>query len=154
IGNSSCRWAGNIVVVHQLPIVQACRFVEQAARGLQHAFEKKLIHRDIKPQNLMLTADGVVKILDFGLARLTAQPREGGLTQETVTMGTRESLPPEQATDARQADIRSDLYSLGCTLYTLLTGRPPFQGETALQIILAHLEKTAPSLEQLRPEVP
>jgi serine/threonine protein kinase len=137
-----------------LPIMHACKFAWQAAKGLQHACDKKMVHRDIKPQNLMLTPQGVVKILDFGLARLAERPQQGGLTQESVTMGTPEYIAPEQASDARQADIRSDIYSLGCTLYALLGGRPPFSGETAMQIILAHIAVPPPPLRELRPEVP
>jgi tRNA A-37 threonylcarbamoyl transferase component Bud32 len=137
-----------------LPILHACKFAWQAAKGLQHAHDKKMVHRDIKPQNLMLTPQGVVKILDFGLARLAERPREGALTMESVTMGTPEYIAPEQATDARQADIRSDIYSLGCTLYALLTGRPPFQGETAMQTILAHIGASPRPLQELRPDVP
>ncbi|HEV3261719.1 MAG TPA: protein kinase [Gemmataceae bacterium] len=138
-----------------LPVARACHYVRQAALGLQHAFEQGMVHRDIKPQNLMLTPKGQVKVLDFGLARLRgAGPQAGGLTQTGAFMGTPEYVSPEQATDARTADIRADLYSLGCTLYFLLTGRPPFVADTAVKLVLAHIEKVPTPLHALRAEVP
>ncbi|HEV3260242.1 MAG TPA: SUMF1/EgtB/PvdO family nonheme iron enzyme [Gemmataceae bacterium] len=138
-----------------LPVAYACHFVRQAALGLQHAFEQGMVHRDIKPQNLMLTPKGQVKVLDFGLARLRgAGLQAGGLTQTGAFMGTPEYVSPEQATDARAADIRADLYSLGCTLYFLLTGRPPFTADTAVKLVLAHIEKEPTPLRELRPDVP
>ena len=137
-----------------LSVYHACHFVGQAARGLQHAFTKQMVHRDIKPQNLMLTPEKVVKVLDFGLARLAERPADGGLTHEGVVMGTPQYMAPEQALDSRKADIRADIYSLGCTLYALLIGQPPFTGETAMQIILAQLDQEAPPPHQLRAEVP
>src|SRR5262249_54333549 len=121
-----------------LPVAVACDYVRQAALGLQHAHEQGLVHRDIKPSNLLLAGKaggGVVKVLDMGLARLEAAPGEGSdgadpLTQEGAVMGTPDYVAPEQATDSRRADIRADLYSLGCTLYFLLTGKVPFPGGT------------------------
>jgi serine/threonine protein kinase len=138
------------------PVVHACNYIRQAALGLQHAFEQGMVHRDIKPQNLMLTRDGKVKILDFGLARIARERPLGkpGLTQVGDFMGTPEYVAPEQAMDASSADIRADLYSLGCTLYYLLAGRPPFRGDTQVQTIMAHLEKEAPPLPAVRPDVP
>ncbi len=139
----------------RLPIADACSYIQQAALALQHAYERGMVHRDLKPQNLMLVSDkGVVKVLDFGLARLASERPQGqGLTVENAVMGTPEYLAPEQATDARQADIRADIYSLGCTLYCLLAGRPPFMQETALQTILAHRDKEAVPLHELRSDV-
>ncbi len=137
------------------PLLNACHYVRQAALGLQHAFEKGMIHRDVKPQNLMLTPQGQVKILDFGLARVASEGSKlGGLTQEGVFMGTPEYVSPEQAVNARTADIRADVYSLGCTLYALLAGRPPFRGETVMATVLAQIEKEPPPLTRLRAEVP
>ncbi len=135
-----------------LPLAHACHFIRQAALGLQHAFEQGMIHRDIKPQNLMVTPKGQVKVLDFGLARLRSGGR--GLTEMGSFMGTPEYVSPEQATDAHTADTRADLYSLGCTLYFLLAGRPPFPEDTAVKVILAQIEKPAPPVQELRPEVP
>jgi hypothetical protein len=138
-----------------LPAAQACYYVYQAARGLQHAHEKGMVHRDIKPHNLMLTPDRQVKVLDFGLARLRSERGGGaGLTQADSFMGTPEYVAPEQATDARTADIKADIYSLGCTLYCLLTGRPPFQEDTPIKTILAHLDQVPRPLHELRPDVP
>jgi serine/threonine protein kinase len=113
-----------------LPVAHACHYIRQAALGLQHAFEQGMVHRDIKPQNLMRTPRGQVKILDFGLARMARERKCGrGLTQVGAFMGTPEFVAPEQANDAHTADTRADIYSLGCTLYCLLAGRPPFAEE-------------------------
>jgi tRNA A-37 threonylcarbamoyl transferase component Bud32 len=138
-----------------LAVAQACNFIRQAALGLQHALEKGMVHRDIKPQNLMLTPKGQVKILDFGLAKLASERGAGtGLTAANAYMGTPDYSAPEQATDARSADIRADIYSLGCTLYCLLAGRPPFHEETDVKTILAHLQKEPPPLADMRADVP
>ncbi len=138
-----------------LPIPHACHYVRQAALGLQLAHEQGMVHRDIKPHNLMLTPRGQVKILDFGLARLASEQKQrGGLTRTGDFMGTPDYVAPEQAMDATQADIRADIYSLGCTLYFLLTGRPPFQEDTMVKQVLAHIEKEAVPLPQIRPDVP
>jgi formylglycine-generating enzyme required for sulfatase activity len=138
-----------------LPVAHACHFVRQAALGLQHASEQGMVHRDLKPHNRMVTPKGQVKILDFGLARLAAEKKVGpGLTAEDAVMGTPEYLAPEQALDARQADVRADIYSLGCTLYCLLAGQPPFPDGTAMQKIMAHLEKQPRPLPEVRADVP
>ncbi len=138
-----------------LPIQEACDSIRQAALGLQRAWEHGLVHRDIKPHNLMLTPQGVVKVLDFGLARLAGESRPSLpspadaaapaghlLTQMGMVMGTADYMAPEQATDPHAADIRADVYSLGCTLYYLLTGRPPFPEGTILDKLLAHGQRT------------
>jgi len=139
-----------------LPVADACAYIRQAALGLQHAFEKGMVHRDLKPENLMLVPEhGVVKVLDFGLARLASERQPGqGLTVENAVMGTPEYMAPEQAIDSRQADIRADIYSLGCTLYCLLAGRPPFAEPTAMGTILAHREQDAVLLHEARLDVP
>jgi tRNA A-37 threonylcarbamoyl transferase component Bud32 len=139
----------------RLPVANACNYAHQAALGLHHAFEKGMTHRDVKPSNLMLTPQGRVKVLDFGVARVAGERRPGhGLTDSRAFMGTVDYVAPEQANDARAADTRADIYSLGSTLYHLLAGRPPFQGETAVQVILAHVEQEADPLPKLRPDVP
>jgi serine/threonine protein kinase/WD40 repeat protein len=139
----------------RLPVVYACEFIRQAALGLQHAFELGMVHRDIKPQNLMLTPKNRIKILDFGLARFVSEHSTGaGLTVQGVVMGTPDYIAPEQADDARQADIRADIYSLGCTLYFLLTGQPPFPKGTAMQKILAHLEQEPLAVSVFRDDAP
>ncbi len=127
-----------------LPVAEACEYVRQAALGLHHAHERGMVHRDVKPHNLIRTADGVVKVLDFGLASVV----EGGqdrLTRTKVVMGTPNYMAPEQSVDARSADARSDLYALGCTLYHLLAGRPPFSRSSTLLTLLAHRKETPPA---------
>ena len=123
--------------------------------GLQHAHEQSLVHRDIKPANLLRTSKGgVVKILDMGLARISAGATADVLTQEGAVMGSLDYMAPEQALDSHAVDIRADLYSLGCTVYFLLTGRVPFPGGEASAKLLKHqLEEPVP-VEQLRAEVP
>ena len=138
-----------------LSIRHACHYARQVAKGLHHAWERKMVHRDIKPHNLMLTSRGQIKILDFGLARMVRErTAKSGLTSVDSFMGTPEYVAPEQAADARQADIRADLYSLGCTLYYLLAGRPPFREDTAMKVVLAHVSDAPEPLPNLRSDVP
>ena len=120
-----------------LPVDQAIDFAQQTALGLQHAHERKMIHRDIKPHNLMVSEDQVVKILDFGLTKFRRDLESGEtdsvadetiLTLKNVSMGTEGYIAPEQAADASSVDVRSDIYSLGCTLFFMLTNRPPYFG--------------------------
>jgi len=128
-----------------LPIVEACNYVRQAALGLQHAHEKGLIHRDIKPGNLLLDSSGVVKISDLGLV-LIDDPDDsvGRITREGLTVGTPDFVSPEQARNPRGADIRADIYSLGCTFYFLLTGDVPFPGGTPTEKMLRHAREDVP----------
>lgn len=138
-----------------LPVDQAIDFAIQAARGLQHAHERGVVHRDIKPANLLLDADGTIKILDMGLARLAERRSSAdGLTQAGQIMGTVDFMSPEQARDIRNADSRADIYSLGCTLYTLLTARSVYRGETMMNIMMAHCEQPVPRLREARHDVP
>ena len=125
---------------------KAAEVIRGAALGLQHAHEHRLVHRDIKPQNLITTPDNDVKILDFGLARFSTMapddfkpPESVGITAANLTLGTPDYIAPEQADNARSADIRADIYSLGCTFYFLLTGRPPFPDGSRLQKISSHV---------------
>jgi hypothetical protein len=158
----------------RLPVAQACEYIRQAALGLQHACERGMVHRDIKPHNLMRTPDGRIKILDFGLAQFVreigaqAEPKtskadvsshsaggpSGRLTEVGALMGTADFIAPEQAADPRQADIRADIYSLGCTLYYLLAGHVPFPEGTALDKLTAHRERAPKPLTKLRDDVP
>jgi serine/threonine protein kinase len=138
-----------------LPVGEACEYARQAAVGHQHAFEEGMVHRDIKPQNLMRTTRGRIKILDFGLARFASEIVSlGGLTAEGLVLGSADYIAPEQIHDPHAADIRADIYSLSCTLYFLLAGRPPFAGGGLIQKLLAHSEKTPRPLAEIRPEVP
>jgi eukaryotic-like serine/threonine-protein kinase len=145
-----------------LPVGLACEIVFQTANGLQHAFEMGMVHRDIKPANLLLHkepgADSIqVKILDFGLARLAHRDIAASktlATKETTVMGTPDFLSPEQSRDVHDTDIRSDLYSLGCTFYFLLTGRVPFPGGTTVDKVIRHNSEEPKALEKLRPDVP
>ncbi len=143
-----------------LPVEQALDCVIQAARGLEAAHAQGIVHRDIKPGNLMLDASGQVRVLDLGLARLVeasnplAETAASPLTQAGICMGTADYMAPEQGLDSRTADHRADIYSLGCTLYYLLARRPPFVGATVLARLMAHQEQAAPSLLAARPEVP
>ena len=141
-----------------LPIAHACNFIYQAALGLQHAHERGMVHRDIKPANLILARDGkkaVVKVLDFGLAKVSSEGQtDSGLTREGQMLGTPDYISPEQIRDAQSADIRADIYSLGCTFYFLLTGGPPFRGEHLWDLYEAHFSMEAGPLNLVRPEVP
>ena len=141
-----------------LPVAHACSFIHQAALGLQHAHERGMVHRDIKPANLMLMRQGqrgIVKILDFGLAKASSEnPIDGGLTREGQMLGTPDYIAPEQTLDAQNADIRADIYSLGCTLYYLLTGGPPFHATSLFELLQAHHSIEAKPLNLVRPEVP
>jgi hypothetical protein len=193
------------VVVEQgpLPVARACDHARQAALGLEHAHEHGMVHRDIKPHNLMLLPDGRVKILDFGLARLAresgpagapagearsalekpaspaggagstlekpaspaagptagvaarpAADQAGAITESASVLGTADFIAPEQARNAHEADIRADIYSLGCTLYHFLAGHPPFPGGTPADRVAAHAQLTPRPLNEVRREVP
>ncbi len=141
-----------------LPVAHACNFIYQAALGLQYAHEKGMVHRDIKPGNLILSRHGkkpVVKVLDFGLAKATREgPMDKGLTHEGQMLGTPDYIAPEQSLDAQKADIRADIYSLGCTLYYLLSGGAPFQATSLYELLQAHHSMEARPLNLVRPEVP
>lgn len=142
-----------------LSVRTACSLAIQLCEGLQHACGKGMIHRDIKPGNLMVdkTPQGLrLKILDFGLARglIDQSPDQKDLTVDGRVLGTPEFMSPEQAISPSNVDIRSDLYSVGCTLYFMLSGSPPFQGETMFSIIQSHIGKPATPLPAINPKIP
>jgi hypothetical protein len=142
-----------------LPVVNACYYAQQVAQGLQQASDRGMVHRDIKPQNLILAKQGkkhTVKILDFGLAKATreGEAEDTGLTGAGAMLGTPDYIAPEQTMDAAKADIRADIYSLGCTLYFLLSGAPPFKGKSTFEILQAHLSNEATALDRVRTDVP
>jgi serine/threonine protein kinase len=145
----------------RLPVAAACHYIRQAAQALQHAHKQGMIHRDIKPHNLMLTSRGRIKVLDFGLSRLVddqnrsaAGKRATALTQLGSLVGTIPYMSHEQACNPRAADIRSDIYSLGCTLYHMLAGQVPFPLGTATEQMVAHLEQKPRPLTEIRSDVP
>ena len=155
-----------------LPVPLAALFACQAAIGLQHAAERGMIHRDIKPQNLMITRSRHLKIMDFGLARFAStegdepepsgrlpfgasQPVVDGLTNPNLLLGTPDYLSPEQARNSHTVDNRSDIYSLGCTLYFLLTGKAPFAHAISLiDKLLAHTRQQPKPVQEVRRQVP
>ncbi len=170
-----------------LSIAQACDYVRQVAQGLQHAHQMGLVHRDIKPANLFLvqpislpppgTAEGraraaaaasarrlpdpIVKILDWGLARLRPDVSDSAdelpvdvNAEKGMLIGTADYIAPEQARDPCLVDIRADIYSLGCTFYFLLTGQPPFRGNSLMQKLLQHQDAERPRVQEVRPDVP
>jgi eukaryotic-like serine/threonine-protein kinase len=150
----------------------AVGYVLQAARGLKFAHDHNMIHRDIKPENLLLNRHGIVKVADLGLVKTSdgehltmaaaakqaaAQDRwydDDNTTQLNVSMGTPAYMPPEQARDAAHVDARADIYALGCTLYALVVGRPPFTGNTAVEVITKHLKEPVRPPDQLVEHVP
>ncbi|MFN9718716.1 MAG: protein kinase domain-containing protein, partial [Planctomycetota bacterium] len=140
-------------------IRKALHCIEQAARGLAFAHSRAIVHRDIKPHNLLLDASGVVKITDLGLARLThdvetTDSEATAVTKAGGVLGTVDYMAPEQALDSTAIDHRADIYSLGCTLHFLLTGRPPYGGATLMAILLKHRDAPIPRLSELRPDIP
>jgi serine/threonine protein kinase len=150
-----------------LPVGLACEYVRQIAEGLQYAHRRGMVHRDIKPANILVQPDehalngpGTAKLTDFGLARLQESSGRSDaelgtiLTKANTVMGTPDYIAPEQARSLHKADIRSDLYSLGCTFYFLLTGQVPFPGGQSLEKLVRHASEEIPSVELMRPGVP
>lgn len=145
-----------------LSVAKAVNYVTQAALGLQYAHQVGLVHRDIKPANLLLDRQGTVKILDMGIARIDTlddeedeyEDKRSELTRHGAVMGTVDFMAPEQAVNTKTATSKADLYSLGCTLYYLLTGTPPFGGDTLMVKMLGHRESAPPSLIAVRNDVP
>ena len=133
----------------------AVSYTLQLAGALKHAVQREVVHRDIKPSNVLITASGRAKLVDMGLARLhQVEASQDDLTASGVTLGTFDYISPEQARDPRCADGRSDIYSLGCTFFFMLTGRPPFPEGTVLQKLLSHTSDDPPDLAQFRSDLP
>ena len=130
---------------------RALNYAQQIAEGLDTAYKHGVVHRDIKPQNILINTKGVVKITDFGLARSRETVT---LTQSNVFMGTAYYISPEQAESGRSADTRSDLYSIATVLFEMLAGHPPFEGDTAVDIVMKHMNEKVPSICRLRSELP
>ena len=137
-----------------LPVVEAVNITLQIAHALVHASARGVVHRDIKPSNIIITPAGRAKLVDMGLARRFERGGDDGLTQSGMTLGSFDYISPEQARDPRDVDVRSDLYSLGCTLFHMLTGRPPFPGGTVIQKLIQHQEESPADVRALNPAVP
>ena len=137
--------------------LNAAEYTRQSALGLQHAHEAGMVHRDVKPGNLLVDLNGTVKVLDLGLARFFTGEEEGEsltVAHDEKVLGTADYLAPEQALDSHTVDARADIYGLGCTMFFLLTGRPPFIEGTLTQRLMAHQTKTPPTVESLRTDTP
>ncbi len=145
-----------IVRQGSLPWPQACSLVAQAAAGLQHAHEKGMVHRDVKPGNLLVKRNGIVKVLDFGLALMEKDEDEFTLAMISGQgcVGTADYISPEQTLDSFAVGPRADIYSLGCTLYCALTGSVPFPGESVAKKLRSHRTRDPRSVRELKPEVP
>lgn len=135
-------------------VLFALSIMRQVAQALHRAGEMGIIHRDIKPENILLTKKGEVKVADFGLSRVLAEDQPAlNLTQSGITMGTPLYMSPEQV-EGKQVDSRTDIYSFGITAYHMLAGHPPFQGSTAFEVAVAHVQKEPPLLASIRPDLP
>jgi serine/threonine protein kinase len=137
-----------------MPWREAVRYVMQVAVGLEHAATREVVHRDIKPSNIIIGPDGRAKVVDMGLARSLEPQGDLGLTQSGVTLGTFDYISPEQALEPRDADCRSDIYSLGCTLYHMLTGQPPVPEGTAAKKLQHHQHIAPVDPRQINPDIP
>ena len=137
-----------------IPVKRSIEIMKQISSALQHAFEHHIVHRDIKPSNLMLRHDGVVKVTDLGLARSIDDTLETNITRAGTTVGTVDYMAPEQARSSKSADIRSDIYSLGCTWYHMLTGSPPFPEGGLTNKLQAHAIKPLPDPREKNENIP
>ncbi|WP_437185883.1 serine/threonine protein kinase [Planctomicrobium sp. SH668] len=136
-----------------ISVKRSIEIIRQAAEALQHAYERNIVHRDIKPSNLMISKDGTVKLTDMGLARSIDETLDTTITRDGTTVGTVDYMAPEQASNSKAADIRSDIYSLGCTWFHLLVGRPPYPEGSVTNKISAHISSPIPDPSSLNPNV-
>src|SRR5436190_23000241 len=143
-----------LVVEKRLPVPQALSIAVQAARGLKYAHDQGIIHRDVKPSNIILTADGTARLLDLGLSKNLEESTVSFKTVTGAVLGTPHYISPEQAQGEKNVDGRTDVYSLGATLYHLLTGKVPFDGATALEILSKHVNTVLPNPQDLREDIP
>jgi len=140
-----------ILTTERLPVIRAVDMAEQSAAGVATAAECNIVHRDIKPQNLLLSIDNTVKLTDFGLAR---SHESKDITVTGFFVGTPFYVAPEQVENSRKADVRADLYSLACVFFELLTSHVPYDGEHAWDVVMLHLNGSIPSVRSFRPELP
>ena len=133
-------------------MAEACEVVRRTALGLDHLHKHGLVHRDVKPANLMLTMSGQVKVLDLGVALVLAPAEQ--ITSHSQCLGTMDYMAPEQFQDSQAVDGRADIYALGCTLYELLAGQPPFTERSVFLKMKAHVEAPVPPIRKRRPDVP
>lgn len=136
-----------------IPVKRSIDIIKQVAAALQHAHEKKLVHRDVKPANIMITSKGLVKLADLGLARSIDESLDTTITRDGTTVGTVDYMSPEQAGNSKNTDIRSDLYSLGCTWYHMLTGSPPYPEGGMTNKLAAHAKNSLPDPRDVNPDV-
>jgi serine/threonine protein kinase len=148
-GQSMQKWLGQLGF---LPVADAVRITLDCAKALAYAHAKNIVHRDIKPDNILLTKTGIVKVADLGMVKIDDE--EMSLTQTGHAVGTPWYMPIEQARNAKEIDGRSDIYALGCTLYAFLTGQPPFVGRTIVEVIQAKEKGTFPPARQTSANVP
>src|SRR6185436_19298702 len=142
-----------LAVEKRLPVAQALSITLQAARGLKYAHDSGIIHRDVKPSNIIMTVDGTAKILDLGLSKNLEESTVSFKTVTGAVLGTPHYISPEQAQGEKNIDGRTDIYSLGATLYHLLTGQTPFDGATALEILSKHVNTQLPNPQDLREDL-
>lgn len=137
-----------------LPVPRTLTITAQVAQALDVAYEHGIVHRDIKPENILISRDGKAKLADLGLAKRRAEEELGGITTAGIAMGTPFYMAPEQARDASTVDHRSDIYSLGCSLYEMLTGQVPFKAKSLYGILRKHETEKPTSIRELNPQVP
>ena len=139
--------------VHRMPVGELVRLAEDLLSALDHAHAHGIVHRDVKPENVVLSSQGAV-LLDFGIARAVAASGSDRLTRSGIAVGTSTYMSPEQITALKEIDHRSDIYSLGCVLFEGLAGQPPFQHRNEAVVLQLHLTQPAPDLRTLRPDAP